>query len=99
MSRAILVREVEGFKGDARLYRLEPPMSARRFDGNKYVERPVPLVIVSATNVPFGGGPETYVFEANEDGEVTNWGELDGSFKGGLDHAEALRGAGYEVES
>lgn len=54
------------------------------------------FVITSAVSVPYSG-PETYIFPANEAGEVTDWGELDGSFRGGLDHECAIRLAGYEI--
>lgn len=58
---------------------------------------PLPAyVVVSAVSVPFDG-PETYIFTANSEGAITSYMELEGSFKGGLDHAEALRRAGYEV--
>lgn len=53
-------------------------------------------VIVSAAVVPISG-PETYIFAANKNGQVTDWIELPGSFRGALDHERALRNAGYEV--
>lgn len=65
------------------LYRLDPPL-----EGHEYV-------VVSAATVL--GEPETYIFAADPDGTITDWVELDGSFKGALDHEAALRGAGYEV--
>lgn len=65
------------------LYRLDPPL-----DGHEYV-------VVSAATVM--GEPETYIFPSDADGNVTSWGELDGSFKGALDHQAALRGAGYDL--
>ena len=52
-------------------------------------------LIVSAVHA--WSGPETYIFPANEKGEVTNWHELDGSFQGGMDHELALQNAGYEI--
>lgn len=70
---------------DRALYRLDPPL-----DGHE-------LVIVSAVPHVFGGPPETYIFPGNEDGEVTDWVELEGSFRGAMDHARALAGAGYTV--
>ncbi len=58
---------------------------------------PLPeYVVVSAADV-FYSGPETYIFEADAEGEVTNWSELEGSFKGDLDHVQALWEAGYRV--
>ena len=81
---ATLVKNLDNFRGWAALYRMEPP-----HDGHPYC-------IVSAAHVPFSG-PETYIFPATSAGEVADWGELDGSYKGGLDHAEALEGAGYTI--
>lgn len=60
------------------------------------------FVVVSAvTPIPGAasgepGGPETYIFEADEDGEIENFDELVGSAQGDLDIAAALRRAGYE---
>lgn len=80
---ATFVKKLKGFNGDARLYRMEPP-----HEGAEYV-------VVSAVIAPFSG-PETYIFAADADGEVTSWSEMDGSFRGGLSHTEALSGAGYD---
>lgn len=84
MNTATLVKQLEGFTGEASLYRLNPPM-----DGNEFV-------VVSATVAMFSG-PETCIFPADETGEITNYSEQDGSYKGGLSHAEARRGAGYTI--
>ena len=74
--------------GSGKVYRLDPPLT----DGTTKHE----YVWVSATDVPYTG-PETYIFGSDEHGRVTDWLELDGSYRGGLDHEEALRGAGYAV--
>ena len=68
------------------------------YDVDREREHATDHVIVSAVVAMFSG-PETYIFPANDKGEITDWGELDGSFKGDLDHAQALRNAGYEVTS
>lgn len=81
--QATQVKTLQGWIGDARLFKLSPP-----YDGNEYV-------IVSA--VIADGIPETYIFQANQDGEVEIWGEIDGSIKGVLSHADALAGAGYKI--
>lgn len=86
---ATLVRKINGWQGDARHYRLSEPLED--YDGNKHND-----VIVSAV-VALYSGPETYIFPATPDGQVVNYGELDGSFQGGLDHVRALTNAGYEV--
>jgi hypothetical protein len=85
MNTATPLKTLDHFTGEAVLYRLDPPLP----DSGAYV-------VVSATVAPFSG-PETYIFTANEDGEVTEWLELPGSFRGGLDHEQALRGLGYTI--
>jgi hypothetical protein len=92
--KATLVRgPLDGFNGDARLYRCDPPM-AGAYDYDTDTNEPTTHVIVSAAVVPYSG-PETYIFPATEDGKIASWGELPGSYRGGLDHAEALKRAGY----
>lgn len=81
--------------GDMRMYRLDPPYLQRDFDEQD--TREVEYVMVSAAEVPYGGGPETYIFEGDGQGEVANWSEMDGSFQGELDHEKALLGLGYRV--
>lgn len=95
MPTATLIKDdLPHFLGHAALYRLDPPLAQE----HEYV-------IVSAVDntgmMAFSGldvdWRETYIFPATPDGDVADWGELDGSTKGTLDHADALRGAGYEV--
>ena len=77
----------KGFIGDARLYRLTAPL-----EGYDYV-------VVSALSFNDSGAiDETYIFGSDDEGNVLNWGELPGSLRGTLDHAEVLREAGYEIE-
>ncbi len=95
MKTATFIRAIVGCQGDQRLYRLSDPLRKSFFDESDSEIGAQEFVIVSAATVL--GEPETYIFAASEDGAVTNWGELPGSFKGALDHEEALRGAGYVV--
>lgn len=81
--------------GDARLYRLSPPLREQCEDARAIVMHE--YVVVSACDAIFSG-PETYIFPADATGQVEGWGELDGSFRGAQDHARALNNAGYEVE-
>ena len=94
MKQAVFVKNLEGWTGDAKLYKMLPPLVATDYD-DKTVETHE-FVIVSAAVAMFSG-PETYIFPATEDGEAKNYSEMEGSYRGGLDHAEALRGAGYEA--
>lgn len=94
MKDARLVRQLEDWTGDARLYELSEPVEYEDLDEDR--TDVTKFVIVSATVASFSG-PETYVFPATEDGEVINFLELPGSFRGGLDHKAALVGAGFTV--
>ena len=90
MKTAVLLKEFNtmtgmGMQAMQKLYRLTPSLA-----GNKYV-------LVSAAYT-WDHGNETYIFGANSKGNVTNWNELKGSYKGGLDHTEALNRAGYVIK-
>lgn len=81
---ATFVKDVSHkFAGTAHLYRVETE------DGYDYV-------VSSGVNTMFSG-PETYLFLADEDGNVLDWMELDGSFRGAIDPEAAVRNAGYEL--
>ena len=100
-NKAILIKKLDGFTGDARLYRLDPPLIMKDYDGNVILDKKGnatahQYVVVSATDAMFSG-PETFIFPANKTGNITSWSELNGSFKGDLDHEEALRNAGYSI--
>jgi len=85
------------FNGDARLYRVEPPIEYEKYDSDngEYKKYQTDYVVVSAADVMFSG-PETYIFASDEKGEIKYWGELSGSRKGVLDHHYVLREAGVE---
>jgi hypothetical protein len=88
---ATLVRSLEGFAGDARLYRLS---ACVKYGYGKVVE--ADHIVVSAAIVQYSG-PETYIFAADAEGKILDWTELPGSFKGSLNHARALREAGFSA--
>lgn len=67
---------------DQRVYRLDPP-----YEGQEYV-------VVSGISGPYA--VETYIFPGDETGDITDFGELPGSFRGGVDHTFALKGPGYD---
>jgi|JI10StandDraft_1071094.scaffolds.fasta_scaffold28962_5 hypothetical protein len=66
-------------------YRCEPPYLGE----HEYVR-------ISAASVL--GDPETYVFPADSTGVITDYGELDASFKGACDIGRALEEMGYTAE-
>ena len=84
--KATLIKNLTGWNGDARLYRMDPP-----YQGNDHV-------VVSGITTAFDTGtPETYIFKSDPDGRVDDYCELQGSFRGAVDHARALKGAGYSI--
>ena len=86
----------KNFTGTAYLYKLSEPIAYPSWVHDEDEQREMTeYVVVSATNA-FDSGPETYIFPANQDGDILKWGELNGSFKGNLDHKEALRRLGCE---
>jgi len=94
--KATFIKTLNGFTGDASLYRLSPKLKVEpSWEGD--FEGEFEYVVVSATVAMFSGS-ETYIFPSDENGEVVDWGELEGSFRGALDHKEALAGAGYSLE-
>ncbi len=95
MNAAHKIKSLDNFRGEAVLFRVEPPL-----EGHDYV-------VVSAINLePFEGmehyahlsRPETYIFGARPDGVVLDWCELPGSFKDAMDISRALAQAGYEIK-
>ena len=93
MKTAQFVKDVGSFTGSASLYKLSDPVEYGFDDHRNTTE----FVIVSAT-VALYSGPETYIFPATESGEIADWGELEGSYRGGLCHETALEAAGFTVK-
>lgn len=91
MNTAKLIKDnLPRFNGHAALYELDPPIKGENDKTHK-------RVIVSAAYAMFTG-QETCIFPAKDDAEkIENWGELEGSFSGGMSHAEALKNAGYAI--
>lgn len=78
-------RKLSGaFCGEARLFKMEPPLEKHKY------------VVVSAVVAEFSG-PETYIFPANKKGEIKDWGELEGSQRGTLSHEDVLSDLGYAI--
>jgi hypothetical protein len=89
MKTAKLIKDnLTGFVGHAALYELTPAMVNEK-KKHKYV-------ICSSADAMFTG-IETFIFPANKEGNVIDWGELDGSQRGTSSHSEVLSDAGYEL--
>jgi hypothetical protein len=93
---ATYIKDMAGFTGTAKLYKLSEKVPyGSLFDELDTPEGETEFVVVSACHAIFSG-PETYIFPANEEGEVINWGELPGSYRGDLNHDAALIKMGFE---
>lgn len=88
--KATFVRDLpaEDWNGHAQLFKLDQVAKTKPYD-----ETETPLefeyIIVSAAVVAFSG-PETYLFPGDENGQILAWGELPGSYRGGLHHMTAV---------
>ena len=90
------LRTLDGFTGEARLYRVTgDPGELVRYQDENDEACVTAYVIVSATTV--AGTPETYIYPSSNDGQILSWTELAGSFKGALDHDQAIAGAGWAL--
>jgi hypothetical protein len=96
MNTATKIKDLDGFTGEAALFQLSPPLKRTDGWGDEAKEIDTEYVVVSAT-VAMYSGPETYIFPADADGKVISYGELEGSYRGGLNMEAALEGAGYSV--
>jgi len=83
--KATFIKNMSKWRGDARLYNLIPPLKWEGGETNFVVVSYLPDI------------PETYMFPSDSEGNVIDWGELDGSQKGDIPHSFVLREAGYEV--
>lgn len=102
MKTAQLVKKLQSHYKDQniRLYKCNPPMEYEKwnYETDSICTNCTEYIVVSAISIAFDTArPETFIFPADEDGNITSWGELDGSYQGGMDHGVALKRAGYEI--
>ena len=97
--KAKFIKQLEGYQGDAALYELSEPVLYPRWASYDDEEKQkTTWVVVSALPSAFDTGiSECYIFAATSQGEVVDWGELDGSERGTTDHQHVLASAGYEL--
>jgi len=94
MKKAYFIKNLDGWKSRAKLYRLDPPFVVeKRHEKDEYAGT-FKFVIVSAVVALFTGA-ETLVFPATEDGEPIHMLDIAG-FRGTLSHSEVLAEMGYE---
>lgn len=97
MNIAHKIKQLDDFRGEAWLFRMEPPHEGREYVVVSAVT-PKPSGNPALDTIPGILDPETFIFPAKQDGTVTEWLELPGSFLGAMDIPQALRNAGYEIK-
>ncbi|MEA5159989.1 hypothetical protein U5903_04295 [Cereibacter johrii] len=88
MIEAKCIECIDGMRGDARLYGLSEPVIYQD-------EKITSFVVISAVDVL--DSSETYIFPADERGNVLSYSEMEGSFQGSKDHARAIMDAGWRL--
>ncbi|MCP5004233.1 MAG: hypothetical protein GY941_09875 [Planctomycetes bacterium] len=77
------------------MYHLDPPLTYTNYATDAELEAHY-VYVSTMPNIP-----KTYIFPAPEPNTVdldpVSWGELPGSMRNTIDHADALNNAGYEV--
>lgn len=86
----------EQFLGIAFFYKLSEPVEYYDYDGADTILKETKFVCVSQVNA-FGTGYETFIFPADESGEVVSWGELRGSRRGYISPDALMSELGWEV--
>lgn len=89
-SVATFLKQLPRWNGNAALYKLSSPLK------DFSTEKEYIYVVVSAVSFFC---VETYIFGANENGEILDWGELPGSQKHTLSHEKVLKNAGYTLNT
>lgn len=94
---AALVKEVSGYNGPARVYKVAPPVEAnlaKAWEAPKIIQ--TDYVVVVSVEHPIDG-PEVNIFPADESGKALEWTKLSGSCSGTISHDEAIRQGGYKL--
>lgn len=89
MTTAEFVKDLDSFRGEAKLYKLSEPIDYGWDHGSDDMRGKTEYVAVSGICYH---GSETYIFPTDENGVVLDLGELDGSFRGSIDHQKAIDG-------
>lgn len=84
------------FRETAFFYKLSEPVEYDYdYDTEKFLKE-TRFVCVSQANA-FGSGYETFIFPADENGEVVDWSELEGSLRGYISPDQLMRECGWSV--
>jgi hypothetical protein len=94
---ATLVKKLDDWRGDARLYKLSEPVEYEVYneDDDEGVIEKTDFLVVSAAVAIDNGDLETFIFPADDDGRAMSMMHLPGSIVGVLNHQLALLQLGY----
>lgn len=91
MKTATLIKEnLEGFAGEASLYKVNPPMEDWEENMHKYV--------ICSTVYSMCTGLETCIFPANKKGKIVSFEDLEGSERGTSSHKKVFKNVGYKLK-
>ena len=85
MTMSKFVTKIKDVNNRQVLWKAEPPL-----DGHEYI-------VTSQSNVMFTGA-ETYIFPADKDGKIIDYGGLRGSYRGELNHKKCFASIGYCIK-
>lgn len=96
MIKAKFIRDIKGWKSNVKLYKLSELVVCDPYNGDDTTE----YVVISALDYAFDTGrPETLIFPSDKDGEPFRMLEMNGSYRGGTSHEQAIEGAGWELDN
>jgi hypothetical protein len=84
--KAEFVQELDGWRGDVQLYKLSEPVESPSGEMTSHV---------AVSGIDNEWGTETYIFACDEHRENVDFLEMEGSFRGSIDHEAAIMGAGW----
>lgn len=103
MKTARRTKTLSGWKGEAAVYKLEPPpCQAGKRDRYYVIVSDIDVVdnlpgLAHLFDDELYSSKETMIFRSTRSGGVMSWEEMEGSFRGGRDHARALSYMGYKL--
>lgn len=88
--KATFLQDFDGSQAHQKLWKLSEPV--------KYEDEKVTKYVVTSAVYAYSG-PETYIFACDHKGEIICWSQMDGSFRGEMNHERAIIDAGWECRN
>lgn len=90
---AKFIKEAGKMRGLAHLFELSELVP---YGWDEDSDRPTTKFVI-ASSISNEWGSEVYIFPADAAGKITDWGEMEGSFKGAGSPQDAIENAGWVV--